>query len=99
MRVIADRSLISFWEKHPESKPSLQAWRTAAKNCKAGNLSELKGTFNTADYVAGKYTVFNAGGNKYRVVAVIHYNTQKIFIRGVFTHAEYDAWTKDQRGK
>jgi len=40
--------------------------------------------------------VFNIGGNKYRLVAVIHFNAQKLFIRQVLTHAEYDRgdWKK-----
>jgi len=35
-------------------------------------------------------TVFSIGGNKYRLIAVIHYNRHKVFIRAVLTHAEYD---------
>lgn len=62
-------------------------------------LADRHQTFNSADYVGGKYTVFDVGGNKYRVVGVIHYNTQRIYIHGVFTHEEYDKWTKEIRGK
>lgn len=97
-RVISKRPLIDFWEKYPESKGAMQAWYRIAGNCSAENFSELRKTFNAVD-VAGKYTIFDIGGNKYRVVTVIHYDKQKIFIRGVFTHREYDKWTKDNRGK
>jgi len=34
--------------------------------------------------------VFNIGGNKARLIAAIHYNTQKLYIRAVLTHTEYD---------
>ncbi|MBI2963727.1 MAG: type II toxin-antitoxin system HigB family toxin [Deltaproteobacteria bacterium] len=36
------------------------------------------------------------GGNKYRLVAAIHFNTQKLFVRHVLTHKEYDQgdWNK-----
>jgi len=44
--------------------------------------------------VAGIYTIFNIKGNAYRLVAAIHYNRQKVYIRHVFTHAEYDRWNK-----
>jgi mRNA interferase HigB len=90
--------LRAFWKKHPEAELSLGGWFKAVKHCNARNFSELRDTFSTADYVPD-FTVFNVGGNKYRVVAVIHYNRQMIFIRGVFTHVEYDKWTKDNRGK
>jgi len=45
--------------------------------------------FPLADQV-GKLTVFNIGGNKVRLIAAIHYNRQKIYIRAVLTHSEYD---------
>jgi len=35
-------------------------------------------------------TVFNIGGNKARLIAAIHYNRGKVYIRAVLTHAEYD---------
>ena len=39
---------------------------------------------------------FDVGGNRYRLAAVIHYNTQRIYVRHVMTHAEYDRnrWRK-----
>ena len=33
---------------------------------------------------------FDIGGNKYRLIAAIHYNRKKVYIRHVLTHAEYD---------
>ena len=45
--------------------------------------------FPNADQV-GKLTVFNIGGNKARLIAAIHYNRRKIYIRAVLTHQEYD---------
>jgi mRNA interferase HigB len=45
--------------------------------------------FTSADQ-AGKLTVFNVGGNKMRLVAAIHYNRRRIYIRAVLTQAEYD---------
>ena len=43
----------------------------------------------SADYVDG-LTVFNIGGNKYCLIASIHYNRRKVYIRNVLTHADYD---------
>lgn len=54
------------------------------------NLAELRQTFPHADQV-GKFTVFNIGGNKARLIAALHYNRNKLFIRHVLTHNEYDA--------
>jgi mRNA interferase HigB len=34
--------------------------------------------------------VFNIGGNKYRLIATIHFNTQILYIRDIPSHREYD---------
>lgn len=51
--------------------------------------------FSHADKV-GKFTVFNIAGNKARLIAAIHYNRGKVYIRHILTHGEYDkgAWKK-----
>jgi mRNA interferase HigB len=35
-------------------------------------------------------TVFDIRGNRVRLIAAVHYNRKKIYIRAVLTHAEYD---------
>jgi mRNA interferase HigB len=49
----------------------------------------LKTFFASANQV-DKFTVFNIGGNKVRLIAAIHYNCQRVYIRHVLTHSEYD---------
>ena len=38
------------------------------------------------------FYVFDIDGNKYRLIAAIHFNRKMVFIRHVFTHREYDKW-------
>ena len=52
----------------------------------------LQATFGSADQV-GKYTVFNIGGNKYRLITEISYERGKVFLRHVLTHADYSRGT------
>jgi mRNA interferase HigB len=59
-------------------------------------LLAKKHAFSVRHYVA-PYTVFDVGGNNFRVIAAIHYNRQTLYIREVLTHAEYDRWTKAYR--
>lgn len=56
--------------------------------CDARTVGEMKKQFNSVDSVYG-YTIFNIGGNNYRLIAAIHYNTQHCYIRKIWTHAEY----------
>ncbi len=61
------------------------------------NFAELKATFGSVDKVGPVY-VFDIGGNKLRLVAAVHFNTGKVFIRHVLTHGEYDlgAWKRKE---
>jgi len=95
MHVIAKPMLIEFWSKHPAAEKPLQAWYRLMESEVFRDFNHLKATFASADYVDG-LTVFDIGGNKYRLIAAIHYNRRKVYIRAVLTHAEYDtnAWKK-----
>ncbi|MEA5620888.1 type II toxin-antitoxin system HigB family toxin [Cronbergia sp. UHCC 0137] len=67
----------------------LSQWYQLVKENEFTSFVELREMFPSADQV-GKLTVFNIGGNKVRLIAAIHYNRQKIYIRAVLTHPEYD---------
>ena len=69
----------------------MQAWRKAIQSRSFVSFADIKTAFNAADKV-GDYHVFDIGGNKYRIVAAIHFDHQKLYIRHVFTHKEYDKW-------
>lgn len=44
----------------------------------------------------GKWrTVFDIGGNKYRLVVDMRYDLGRIYIRHLLTHEEYDRRTRD----
>ncbi|MHB8415052.1 MAG: type II toxin-antitoxin system HigB family toxin [Acidiferrobacteraceae bacterium] len=89
MHVIAKPALIEFWTKHPDAKGPLGAWYRTMERGTFADFHALRVTFASADQVGG-LTVFNIGGNKYRLIAAIHYNRRKAFIRAVLTHEEYD---------
>ncbi len=96
MHIITRLRLVEFWEKHPDSKISLLLWYKLTMTANWQNLVELRKVFSAADQV-GNFTIFNIGGNKYRLIVFIDYTYQKVFIRHVFTHADYDkdGWEKD----
>jgi len=73
----------------------LEDWFRKVSQTKASSFPTLRQTFGSADYVDG-FTIFDVGGNRYRIVAVIHYDKQRLYVRQVMTHAEYDrnAWRK-----
>jgi mRNA interferase HigB len=88
--------LRQFWERHPEAEQVLRNWHSVAEHSQFEGFADVRATFQSADYVA-PFTVFNIGGNNYRVVAIVRYLDRKIFVRWVMTHREYDRWCKSYR--
>ncbi len=89
MHVITKSTLVDFWTKHPDAQSLLQDWFNTMERQVFRDFINLQETFASADKV-GKLTVFNIGGNKYRLIASIHYDRHKVYIRNVLAHAEYD---------
>ncbi|BAP87712.1 putative uncharacterized protein [Burkholderiales bacterium GJ-E10] len=91
MRVISDTPLRRFCDDHPEAKGPIWAWRSIVLKSEFANFAELKKAFKATDRV-GSYYIFDLGGNKYRLIAAIHFDTQRLFVREILTHKEYDTW-------
>ena len=96
LHVISKKKLEDFWRAHADAKAALIAWHNAAEQATWHNLDDVRQTYASAD-VVGKWTIFNIRGNRFRLIVVIHYNRQKLFIRRVLTHAEYNRgdWKQD----
>jgi len=93
VHIISQKALREFGISHADSVAALRAWFKLARNGRFWNLAELKRTFASVDMVPVKgreFYVFNIGGNKYRLIAAIHFNTQRLFVRYILTHAEYN---------
>jgi mRNA interferase HigB len=89
MHVITKKRIDKFTKFHPDCFSALEAWYRIVKNNIFRSFSELKYHFPSADMV-GKLIIFNIGGNKVRLIAAIHFNRGKLYIRHVLTHKEYD---------
>jgi len=96
MHVISRKRLVEFWSKCPDAKEPLDVWYQMAKKSKWRNLAETRQSFPHADPYK-ECTIFNIGGNKYRMITKIYYEDRTILIRAVLTHAEYDKekWKDD----
>ncbi|MFT4178330.1 MAG: type II toxin-antitoxin system HigB family toxin [Thermomonas sp.] len=91
MRVISNRALLAFTEAHPDAGESLQVWRKVMETRDFANHAELKRTFGSVDK-AGDFHVFDVGGNKWRVIAFVHFPARICYVKHVLTHKEYDKW-------
>jgi mRNA interferase HigB len=88
MHVVSHKAIRLFCAGHPDAANAMDYWYRVAKRATWANFSEVKRTFNTADFVA-PYAVFDIGGNKYRLIAEVNFSRGVLFIRDIMTHREY----------
>ncbi len=89
MRVVSKAAIREFGRIHPDALEPLLYWYQVAKRAAWKNLTQVRSDFAHADLV-GRFTVFNIAGNKYRLVTVINYKWQMVYVRHILTHSDYD---------
>ena len=89
MRIIGKAAITEFAREHPDALEALMHWYLVTKRAQWKSLADVRKDFPHADLV-GIFTGFNAGGNRYRLIAVIKYRWQIVYIRHVLTHREYN---------
>ncbi|HTZ97534.1 MAG TPA: type II toxin-antitoxin system HigB family toxin [Terriglobales bacterium] len=89
MHVISRKRLREAVGRHPELEAPLDVWYRIAKGAEWSSLVDVRKTFASADAVE-RWTIFNVKGNDFRLITEINYRWQRIYIRHVLTHAEYD---------
>ena len=98
MNVISRRKLHTFYQARPERRlhaSAFEDWFKLTRKARWRSFQDAKALFGQAD-VAGDTaskrtaTVFDIGGNKYRIVALIDYIRQTVLITHVMDHKEYD---------
>jgi len=80
-----------FWEVHPQARALLQSWFAVVARASWTAPADIKREFGAAvDFVADNRVIFDVGGNKYRLVVRVAYSHQRVMIKFVGTHADYD---------
>jgi mRNA interferase HigB len=91
MQVIARRTLKAFWEVHERAEQPLREWYAAVAQAEWRGPADVKAQFGaTVDFVRDNRVIFDIAGNRYRLVAHVAYPFQRVLIKFVGTHAQYD---------
>ena len=90
MRIITKTTIKEYIDRNPKSRIALLDWVKKTEQAEWHNVSDIRKTFNSVDYVGNQHYVFNIKGNDYRLVVVIQYMPQHVYICFIGTHAEYD---------
>jgi len=89
MHVIMQKRIWEAQAKWPHAATALEAWYRLIKASSPPDFAEMKRLFPATDKV-GPQHVFDIGGNRLRLIAIVQYRAQKLFIQHVLDHAEYD---------
>ena len=90
MRIIAKRTLRQFWERHPDSKDSLEAWHSAVRRADWDSPEKVIRQYPRASIVGSGRVVFRIRGGRYRLIVRVNYRKQVVYIRFIGTHSEYE---------
>jgi mRNA interferase HigB len=92
MRIIAVATLKRFWSQpgRSDAEMPLRAWVHIVRAADWSRPTDVKQIFGSADLLANGRVVFDIGGNKYRLVAAVHYRGKRVYVRFIGTHKDYD---------
>ena len=89
VRVIGVSKLDDFARRQAKARKPLANWEKIVRAASWKNSAEMKRTFSSVDY-ADRKTIFDVGGNNFRLIALVDFGKQLVQVTDVMTHAEYE---------
>jgi mRNA interferase HigB len=89
MHIVTKKRLVAFWKSHPDAEMSLAAWFKIANKAQWASWADVQGAIPKASYYHC-CLVFNICCGSYRLVVRRAARWGRLFVVGVYTHAEYD---------
>ena len=85
--------LRAYWARHPQAEKGLREWWDRTETARWRTFVDVRRDFSAVDLVSsekGDKLVFNIGGNKFRLVVLVKFGNESMYVLWVGTHAEYD---------
>ena len=92
MHVIAKRTLRECWKQpgHQDAEQPLKVWYAEVRRAAWRTPADVKAKYGSASLRPSGRVGFNRGGNKYRLIVLIRYDKQTVFVRFIGTHEAHD---------
>jgi mRNA interferase HigB len=87
LRIISKKKLREFWEEHPDAMGPLREWYNITEQAIWGNFAEVRNSFRHADSYCD-CVIYDVKGNDYRLIAIVLYQVQRVYVRHVLTHKD-----------
>lgn len=96
MHIFTQKTLKEYGQKNAQVREELDVWYSIVKAAQWTDFNKLRADLPATDYIGDERFVFNIKGNHYRLIAMIFFATKRVYIRGIFTHAQYSKLSKSQ---
>ncbi len=96
--MISRKKLRAFYAARPERKKhaaAFDAWFKLSRLARWSTFQDVKAMFGQTDVATDTLsrrtaTIFDIGGNKFRIITLIDYTRQTVLVTHVMDHKEYD---------
>ncbi|EMG7902342.1 type II toxin-antitoxin system HigB family toxin [Enterobacter hormaechei] len=101
MHLISLKAILDAVSQFPQHREELLFLGRVIEKSHCPTPAALRKLFPTLDNFKylDKHYVIDIANNNLRVVALIFFESQKFYVRHVFTHKEYDRFTEKHRTK
>jgi mRNA-degrading endonuclease HigB of HigAB toxin-antitoxin module/predicted ATPase len=93
-RILAQRTLREFWEKHPAAEQELKAWYDTVKKSNWQSTHDIKATYGNAIIVDDNRVVFNLKGNDCQLEVKFNFERGWGFIRSISVGRDSEYYRK-----
>ncbi len=92
MHVISKKPFLDASGKYPRDRDAIMHTYNVLRKAEFNTPSIMKETFTSLDNFKykDKWWVIDMGGNNLRLICVILFSCQKIYVKHIVPHAEYD---------
>jgi mRNA interferase HigB len=95
MHVITRQRLQTFWSQYSDAEVPLRSWLAIMRHKRYTGPHDVRTDFASASFLGRWRTVFNIGGNQYRLVVDMRYDLGRVYIRDILTHQDYTRRTRE----
>ena len=88
------KTIREYGAANPRALEALKVWQESVEMADWANPTSVRRTMGYADQIGNERFIFNIKGNHYRLLAAINFSRRTVYIKGIFTHDEYDALTR-----
>jgi len=92
MHIISKKRFEEAARNHPNRRVALMDMYLVIKKAKFSNPEEMRAVFPSLDNFKykDKWWVIDVGGNHLRLIAFIQFSQNRMYVKYIVTHAQYD---------